>query len=134
MLGLEPLVQPRRDSNTSTDFLCLTLFPLPFPWLSENVPFVQLRPAHSQKHMTDKSLDSVLVLRTLRVRLLPVLMSSQTSVLMTQSSISISPDKRAQHGEAEQREDNDMGDYKIFYLITARLRYSNILVTGFSDG
>ena len=131
MLGLEPLVQPRRDSKTSTDFLCLTLFPLPFPWLSENVPFVQLRPAHSQKHMTDKSLDSVL--RTLRVRLLPVLMSSQVSVLMTQSSISISPDKRAQHGEAEQREDDDMGDCKIFHLIIARLRYSNILVTGLSS-
>ena len=82
--------------------------------------------------MTDKSLDSVL--RTLRVRLLPELMSSQVSVLMIQSSISISPDKRAQHGEAEQREDKDMDDCKIFHLIIARLRYSNILVTGLSDG
>ena len=49
MLGLEPLVQPCRDSEVSTDFLCLPPFPLPFPWLSENVPFVQLRPADSHK-------------------------------------------------------------------------------------
>ena len=49
MLGLERLVQPCRDSEVSTDFLCLPPFPLPFPWLSENVPFVQLRPADSHK-------------------------------------------------------------------------------------